>query len=75
METLKTLGVEPSTLLERHLACDWSDMCEDDQRCNREAVKSGSRVFSSFILADETKIWVVTESDRSCTTILLPSEY
>lgn len=75
LETLETLGIEPSTLLDRHLACDWSDMDKEDQKSNREAVKNGSRVFSSYRLADDVKIWVITESDRSVTTILLPSEY
>jgi hypothetical protein len=75
LETLETLGIEPSTLLDRHLSCDWSDMDAEDQKSNREALKNGSRVFSSYRLGDGVKIWVITEADRSCTTILLPSEY
>ncbi|POZ49795.1 hypothetical protein [Methylovulum psychrotolerans] len=75
LETLETLGIEPSTLLDRHLSCDWSDMEAEDQKSNREALKNGSRVFSSYRLGDGVKIWVITEADRSCTTILLPSEY
>lgn len=75
LETLETLGIDPSTLLDRHLACDWSDMEPEDQESNREALTNGSRIFSSYRLASDTKIWVITESDRSCTTILLPSEY
>lgn len=75
LETLETLGIEPSALLDRHLSCDWSDMDAEDQKSNREALKNGSRVFSSYRLGDGVKIWVITEADRSCTTILLPSEY
>ncbi len=75
LETLETLGIEPSTLLDRHLDCDWSDMCEEDQTSNREALTNGSRIFSSYLLPQDTKIWVITEADRSATTILLPSEY
>ncbi|MDO9103665.1 MAG: hypothetical protein Q7U57_01755 [Methylovulum sp.] len=75
LETLETLGIDPGTLLDRHLSCDWSDMEPEDQESNREALTNGSRIFSSYRLADGTKIWVITEADRSCTTILLPSEY
>jgi hypothetical protein len=75
LETLETLGISPSTLLDRHLNCDWSDMCEEDQTSNREALTNGSRIFSSYLLPKDTKIWVITEADRSATTILLPSEY
>jgi hypothetical protein len=75
LETLETLGIEPSTLFDRHLNCDWSDMCEEDQISNREALTNGSRIFSSYLLPQDTKIWVITEADRSATTILLPSEY
>ena len=47
----------------RHLSGDWGDLSEDDKRLNDEAVRDG------------TKFWVITESDRSATTFLLPDEY
>lgn len=75
LATLQKLGIEPATLFNRHLACDWSDMDKEDQHSNREAVKHGGRIFSSYWLPDESKIWVITEADRSATTILLPEEY
>lgn len=46
-----------------------------DQRANELAVKNGSRVFSAFNLSDGTKIWIITEADRSSTCVLLPSDY
>jgi len=75
LETLEALGVAPITLLHRHISGDWSDMDTEDQRANRRAIKEGSRVFSSYLIADDTKIWIITEADRSSTTILLPDEY
>ena len=64
----------------RHLALDWSDMDEEDQDANRAAAMEGdARVFSAYRIrakADEMcDLWVITEADRSSTTILLPSEY
>ena len=53
---------------------DWTEMDKDDQQSNREAVIEGSRIFSAYTIQG-TKFWVITEADRSSTTILLPSEY
>ncbi len=75
LETLRRLNIEPSTLLDRHLDCDWSDMAEEDQQSNRAALTNGERIFSSFIVGQSTKVWVITEWDRSITTLLLPSDY
>ncbi len=65
-------------LLRRHITGDWQEMTLEDQQSNQEAVNEGFRVFSSFALtgcAESDKVWVITEADRSSTTILLPSEY
>lgn len=75
LEKLEALGVEPLELIIRHAAGDWSDMDKEDQQANRQTLKEGSRVFSSYRFSDNTKIWVITEADRSSTTILLPEEY
>lgn len=71
-------GLPVETFLDRHLACDWSELCEEDKQSNEEAILHGLRVFSSFALTGvpgADKLWVITEADRSCTTFLLPSEY
>jgi len=47
----------------------------DDQLQNLRAVREGKRVFSAYELRDGTRIWIITEADRSVTTILLPEEY
>jgi hypothetical protein len=50
-------------------------MVEEDQKENQNAVERGNRVFSSYKLSTGQKIWVITEWDRSVTTLLLPNEY
>lgn len=75
MAVLETQGIAPITLIERHVSGDWSEMQADDQESNRKAIQNGSRVFSSYTLANKVKIWIITEADRSSTTILLPEEY
>lgn len=62
-------------LLARHLGCDWGDLCAEDARANDHALRWGLRLLSCYHLADGTPVWLITESDRSATTILLPSEY
>lgn len=61
--------------LNRHAAGDWGDLSNDDRRANAEALKDGSRLLSAYHLKDGTKIWIITEVDRSATTVLLPAEY
>jgi len=76
METLKTLNVDPALLLVRHITGDWGELPKEDQQANKNAVKDGDRVFSSYLLPpNNTKLWVITEWDRSVTTLLLPEEY
>lgn len=59
----------------RHLRGDWGDVSEDDWKENDNAVKNGERVLSSYRAPDGTKFWIITEWDRSYTTVLLPEEY
>ena len=61
--------------LVRHGTGDWGIMPEDDKEQNELALKDGSRIFSAYLTLKNEKIWVITEADRSITTILLPSEY
>lgn len=63
------------SLLARHSSGDWGEMSQDDMAANDLAVKDGGeRVFSSYHVGG-TKVWIITEADRSATTVLLPSEY
>ena len=54
---------------------DWGELPEEDIAENERSVEQGLRVFSAYWLQTGTKIWVITEWDRSATTILLPDEY
>ena len=63
-----------SEVLNRHKNCDWGDIDLEDKALNDTALKFGARVLSSYTV-DGHKLWVITEADRSSTTILLPSEY
>lgn len=63
------------SLVRRHLRGDWGDMCESDKQLNADAVRTGeSRIFSAYEFP-QGKIWIITEWDRSVTTVLLPEEY
>jgi hypothetical protein len=62
--------------LKRHANADWGDVWEEDKQANDEALKTGYRLFSSYEPAyPMKKIWIITEADRSVTTILFPDEY
>lgn len=61
-------------LVVRHHEGDWGDVCDDDWHANDEALLSGGRLLSAYELIGE-KIWIITEHDRSVTTILFPDEY
>lgn len=66
---------QPLTLLARHLAGNWGVLPAEDVQLNDEALKTDGRLLSSYALGGDTRIWVITEWDRSVTTFLLPSEY
>lgn len=63
-----------STYLARHQSGDFGAICLDDEQANRVAILHGFRILSAYNISDE-KLWVITEADRSATTLLLPSEY
>ncbi len=61
----------------RHGRGDWGDTCNEDKQLNDDALVNGDRVFSVYYYkgSPNERIWIITESDRSATTILLPSDY
>ena len=63
------------TALWRHMACDWGVVSKDDWKRNDYAVRHGERILSAYRTDAGTKFWIITERDRSCTTVLLPDEY
>src|SRR5262249_32964915 len=62
-------------LLQRHLEGDWGEVSEEDQEANNSALKYGGRLLSSYRIGNGVELWVITEADRSVTTVLLPDEY
>lgn len=76
LEALAASGVAPFELLQRHVSGDWGGLDAHDRRENEAALKLGNRILSAYILPTAgTKVWIITEADRSSTTILLSSEY
>ena len=75
-ELVRQGRLNPTPYLRRHLHGDWGDLSGDDRRLNDAALASGEdRLFSSYQVMPDLKLWIITEWDRSVTTLLLPSEY
>lgn len=75
LEALANAKLLHTVLLARHVTGDWGDLGEEDKRANEKALQDGSRIFSRYHLPTKQRIWVITEADRSATTLLLPNEY
>ncbi|WP_454868431.1 hypothetical protein [Pseudomonas farris] len=67
--------INPFHYFGRHLCGDWGDLCEEDRKANTDALISDARLLSSYLIEPELKLWIITEADRSVTTLLLPEEY
>ena len=68
------VGELVARLLARHRVGDWGEVCDEDKALNNCAVVTGDRILSAYTVAG-TKLWVITEASRECTTVLLPSDY
>lgn len=75
LDALETARQTPQVFLDRHITGDWGSLPKEDMAENERALIYGSRIFSGYDLADGTRMWVITEADRSSTCLLLPSEY
>ena len=76
LAALEKAGQQPQDFLARQVHGDWGDLCDEDRNENRLSLEQGFRLLSSYsTCAGDTKVWVITEADRSVTTILLPEEY
>ncbi len=67
--------VDPLGLVQRHVRGDWGVVCAADGRANEDAVRYGDRLLSSYLMKSGAVVWIITESDRSVTTLLLPDDY
>jgi len=72
---LEQANRSPLEFLSRHLRGDWGDLCHEDKMGNELSLKYGLRLLSSYPVTETEKLWVITEADRSVTTLLLPEEY
>lgn len=75
VELMQRLGISPSALLDRHASGDWGDLDDADKQDNALSLREGLRILSAYKVGKGEKFWVITEADRSVTTILLPEEY
>lgn len=75
IEAFHSSGDSVSDYINRHVTGDWGDLCHEDKKSNQEALEHGFRIFSAYHLSSGEKIWIITEADRSITTVLLPEEY
>jgi hypothetical protein len=75
LEALEAAEQDPFTLVSRHQSGDWGELVEADKQENEYSVQHGFRILSRYRLATGAIVWVITEWDRSATTLLLPNEY
>ena len=68
-------GEQPLAYLSRHIKGDWGDVDKEDAHANERAIADGTRIFSVYTLRNGTTVWIITEADRSSTTVLLPDDY
>ena len=67
--------VDVRSAIRRHIVGDWGELDEEDRQENDRSVIEGYRILSAYVAQDQTKFWIITEADRSATTVLLPEDY
>lgn len=75
LDLLDRTGSNAFDLLLRHQHGDWGSVPPEDAVENLRSIETGCRVLSSYFLNDTERLWIITEADRSVTTLLLPDEY
>lgn len=74
LELIARSKADPLTLISRHVRGDWGNVHPEDAAANERALKEGTRLLSSYQVGGQ-KLWIITEANRSVTTLLLPEEY
>ena len=74
-ETLQEAGADPAIFLRRHECGDWGEVDAEDAAENDRSIGLGLRILSAYTLPTGERIWIITEADRSYTTVMLPEEY
>jgi hypothetical protein len=72
---LTDAGDSPASFLRRHVVGDWGEIDNEDRQENERSISSGCRLLSAYTTSTGIRIWVITEADRSATTLLRPEEY
>ena len=75
LAALEKTGQTPMEFLSRHVTGDWGDIPDEDKQENQFSLEKGFRLVSSYRTTANDVVWVITESSRSHTTLLLPDEY
>lgn len=75
IDLLRSLALNPLLFLGKHISGDWGQIDDHDREANRQALRFGNRLLSNYQLNRNDRLWIITEADRSSTTLLLPSEY
>lgn len=75
LTALEEAGQYPWEFLDRHRRGDWGELCPEDRQENELSLREGFRLLSAYRTKKGVKIWIITEADRSATTLLLPEEY
>jgi hypothetical protein len=74
LEAIQESNEQPSFYIDRHVRGDWGIVSAPDASLNDTALRDGARLFSAYLLQSGVRIWIITEADRSATTVLLPDE-
>jgi hypothetical protein len=75
LQALEAAGEQPAQFLDRHASGDWGELDDEDKQENEFSLRNGFRILSAYTTSAGDKIWIITEADRSATTLLLPEEY
>jgi len=75
LNVLEESGQTPAFFLEQHVTGNWGIVGQEDSASNDEALADGSRILSAYKTLNGKKLWIITEADRSVTTLLLPEDY
>jgi hypothetical protein len=75
LAALKKAGQQPGEFLTRHVNREWGDLDEEDRKENEYSLEHGFRLLSAYKTNAGDRLWIITEADRSVTTLLLPEEY
>lgn len=74
-DAIEAAGQTPQEFLARHSTGDWGELSDDDCQENEFSITHNLRILSAYRTAKDVRLWIITEADRSATTILLPEEY